>query len=150
MNLRFDVIVQSRPQEPGEADGLAALLQALEERIVSKLTDKITAVGASADAAIARVATDVTTLHAKVDELQAEVDAGAASQAELDALDALKAKLDALDPTNPVTIPTVPPVTIPTTPTTPTSVPPVTDPAAPPTTPTATDVPPATPPPSPA
>lgn len=82
-----------------------AYLQQMEARIVSALSDKITAVTASTDAAISRVQADVTNLKSEIAALQAQVDAGGASQADLDALDALKAKLDALDPATPAVLP---------------------------------------------
>lgn len=80
-------------------------INALGESIVSQLSDKIAAASTATDAAISRVQSDVTDLQAKVAELQAIVDAGGASQADLDALDALKSKLDGLDPVSPVTLP---------------------------------------------
>lgn len=81
-------------------------LRALEDRIVSKLSDKIAEVTSSVDAAIGRVQSDVATLNAKIAELQALVDSGGASQADMDALESLRAKLDAIDPTSPETLPT--------------------------------------------
>lgn len=106
---------------------VAPLLNAMENRIVSVLSDKIAAASgaqatasASLDAALARVALDVakfqTTIdadNAKIAELQALVDQGTASPADIQALEALtqanvdmQAKLDALDPTSETTLPT--------------------------------------------
>ena len=105
---------------------LVSRLDSLEAKM-SQLSDAIAAAKASADsastsldAAIGRVQVDVdafkaqmATMQAKIDELQALVDAGGATPADIQALadlkaelDAHKAKLDALDPTNPATIPT--------------------------------------------
>jgi uncharacterized protein involved in exopolysaccharide biosynthesis len=64
------------------------------EALMSELADKINAVSAAADQAIARVAADVEALKAQIADLEGKV-VTAEDQA---ALDALKAKLDALDP----------------------------------------------------
>lgn len=75
------------------------------EVLMSALSDKIAELGVKVDDAIAREGTEDAAeaaekarLQAKIDELQALVDAGGASQADLDALDALKAKLDQINP----------------------------------------------------
>lgn len=72
---------------------------------MSELSDKITSVGASLDAAIARVQEDVTALHTKIAELEAMVAAGTATAEDMAALDMLRAKLDALDPVKPDVLP---------------------------------------------
>jgi hypothetical protein len=77
----------------------------MEQNIVSQLSDKIAALGKTADTAIARVQADVTTLSQKVAELQALADSGGASPDDLAAIDILQAKLDALDPETSATLP---------------------------------------------
>jgi hypothetical protein len=91
---------------PGFPGVTASDLEAFGERLMSVLSDKIDAVTTTTDAAIARVQADVTALTAKVAELQALVDSGGATPADLAALDALQAKLAALDPTAPDVLPT--------------------------------------------
>ena len=81
-------------------------LHQLEDKIMSQLSDAIAAANTSADRAIDRVQQDVTSLQARIDALQAQVDAGGATQADMDAIAALQAKLDALDPTKEETLPT--------------------------------------------
>ena len=80
-------------------------LDALGELIMSVLSDKLAAVNASLDAAVARVQSDVAGLTQQIATLQALVDGGAATPDELQALDDLKAKLDAIDPSSPQTLP---------------------------------------------
>jgi predicted nucleic acid-binding Zn-ribbon protein len=79
-------------------------LKALEHRLMSALSDKIAEATAKVDAATARVQTDVAALKKQIADLQAKVDAGGATQADLDAIQALEDKVDALDPTSPGTI----------------------------------------------
>lgn len=107
VNVRFSGSVTIVHESPQGTSPWATLddINALGESIVSQLSDKIAAASTATDAAISRVQSDVTDLQAKVAELQAIVDAGGASQADLDALDALKSKLDGLDPVSPVTLP---------------------------------------------
>jgi primosomal protein N'' len=71
---------------------------------MSALSEKLAALSAAADEAIARVQVDVDDLKAKIAELEAK----ATTDQDLEALDALKAKLDALDPTKPDTLPEEP------------------------------------------
>jgi hypothetical protein len=81
------------------------LIHESENRLMSALSDKITAVGTSLDAAIARVQSDVATLTQKIADLQALVDQGTATPEDIAALDMLKSKLDGLDPTVPEVLP---------------------------------------------
>ena len=85
---------------------LVTASQQREEHDMSVLSDKIAGLNTELDAAIARVQQTVDGLKAQIAALQAQVDAGTATQADLDALDAAKAKLAALDPTNPTVLPT--------------------------------------------
>lgn len=71
---------------------------------MSVLSDKITEVGTSVDAATTRVVNDIAALNTKIAELQAIVDAGGATAEDIAALDALKVKLDQIDPATPTTI----------------------------------------------
>lgn len=80
-------------------------LRNLERHFMSALSDKIAEVNKTADEAIARVQGDVTALTAQIADLQAKVDAGGATQADMDALDQLEGKLAALDPTKPEVLP---------------------------------------------
>lgn len=69
-----------------------------EEKIVAKL-DELKALNASADAALERVAVDVTYLKDKITALEAKVAAGDVFTPEEEAeLQALKEKLEKLDP----------------------------------------------------
>lgn len=89
-------------------DALAVILKTYhnqEMRAMSKLSDAIATLGASVDAALARVDEDVQALTAKIAELQALVDAGGATPEDFAALAAAQAKLDALDPTKPDVLP---------------------------------------------
>ncbi len=72
---------------------------------MSVLSDAIAAANASADAAVARVQTDVQSLKDQIAALQAQIDAGGSTPADLTNLAALQAKLDALDPTVPAVLP---------------------------------------------
>jgi phage shock protein A len=60
------------------------------------------------DSATTRVTTDVESMKAKIADLQAQVDAGTATPAQVDQLARLQAKVDAIDPTNPATTGDVP------------------------------------------
>ncbi len=71
---------------------------------MSQLSDAIAATKTSADAMVTRVTTDLTDLHAQIVALQAQVDSGGATPADLQALADLKAQFDALDPTNTATL----------------------------------------------
>ena len=84
-------------------------LDVLRNLLMSVISDKIAEVTTSVDAALVRVQDDVTALNTKIAELQAQVDSGLATPADIAALDELKVKLDALDPTSPVVIPEPPP-----------------------------------------
>lgn len=64
---------------------------------------------AKIDAETTQVQTKVAALDAKIAELQALVDAGTATQAQIDQLARLTAKVDAIDPTEPTTTSDVPP-----------------------------------------
>jgi len=83
-------------------------LEALEDRIMSKLSDKLAEVEASQDAALARVQEDVAAQAAKIADLEAKVAEGTATAEDLATLDRIKAKNDALDPIKPDTISDVP------------------------------------------
>jgi hypothetical protein len=96
------------PGGPSVLASLSPVLAKLGASIVSQLSDSIAAASKSADDAIARVQADVTTLTEKVAALQAQVDQGTASPADIQALSDLKTKLDALDPTKPDVIPDQP------------------------------------------
>jgi hypothetical protein len=76
--------------------------------LMSALSDAIAAASSSADAAIARVQTDLTALAAQIADLQSQIAAGTATPADLAALADLKAKYDALDPTSPAVLPPTP------------------------------------------
>lgn len=71
---------------------------------MSAISDAIAATDASVDAATARVQSDIATLKQEIVDLEAQVAAGTATQADLDALAALKVKVDAIDPATPSTI----------------------------------------------
>lgn len=86
---------------------LDKILLKLEQKM-SALSDQIAVLTTSVDAAIMRSTTVVNDLDAKITALQAQVDAGNASPADVAALTALQQKLDALDPTSPVVIPPSP------------------------------------------
>ena len=73
--------------------------------IMSALSDAIADVGTSVDAAATRVQTDVAGLKQQIADLEAQVAAGTATQADLDALAALKVKVDQIDPATATTLP---------------------------------------------
>jgi hypothetical protein len=73
-------------------------LRSFLEGLMSQITDKVTELNASLDAATARITADIATLQAKID-------AGGASAEDIAALDALNARIKAIDP-----IPDSPPV----------------------------------------
>ena len=99
-------IVHKIEPAPGASPAATqADLEALGEKLMSALSDKLAALGTTADAAIARVQSDVTALKAQIAALQATVDSGGATPDDLAALDTLNAKLAALDPTQPATLP---------------------------------------------
>jgi hypothetical protein len=75
---------------------------------MSVLSDKISSAQTEADAAKARVVQTVDGLKAQIAALQAQVDAGTATQADLDNLDILKATVAAIDPTNPAVLSAIP------------------------------------------
>lgn len=102
VHVHFDATATSQL-----ASNILKVLDRLErmEKNMSKISDKIAAVGTSLDAAIARVQGDVVTLQDKIAELEALVASGTATPEELDALDALKAKLDAIDPVKDAVLP---------------------------------------------
>jgi hypothetical protein len=79
--------------------------QALEEKIMSQITDKVAEINVSLDAALVRVQEDVDALKAQVADLEAKVAGGVATPEDLAVLDALKARIDALDPTSPAVLP---------------------------------------------
>lgn len=80
-------------------------LKDLESRIMSKLSDKIAEVRAAVDEAVGRVQADVADLQSQIDALQAKVDEGTATEADIAALESIKADLAALDPTRPEVLP---------------------------------------------
>jgi len=103
-----DVLLASVQALTKKVDALSAVVKTQhneEIRIMSKLSDAIAALGASVDAALARVDEDVQALTAKIAELQALVDAGGATPEDFAALAEAQAKLDALDPTKPDVLP---------------------------------------------
>jgi uncharacterized protein Yka (UPF0111/DUF47 family) len=108
--IRFDVYHHIDLADGGP--DLAAMLKQMEDRIMSELSDRITAVDASVDGMIARVQKDIA-------QLQDMVAAGAATPEIMSALDAIKAKLDGFAPTVMPTAPTttgpatIPPATAP-------------------------------------
>jgi hypothetical protein len=71
---------------------------------MSAISDAIAACKTSADAARDRVVADLTSLHDQITALQAQIDAGGASPADIQALADLKAEYDALDPTSPTVL----------------------------------------------
>ncbi len=78
------------------------LAQETRDWIMSVLSDAIAKLNASADAAITRVQADLDQLHAQIAALQATVDSGGATPADLQALADLQAKIDGkLDPSLP-------------------------------------------------
>jgi uncharacterized protein YPO0396 len=87
---------------------LGPYLTQLGESIVGQLTEKLTEVEASVDAALTRVQEDVAGLQAQIAELQAKVDAGLATPEDIETLNRIKAKADALDPVSDATIDEVP------------------------------------------
>lgn len=108
VNVHVNLDLHDYPYETS----LSALLKGLEERLMSKLSDKIAALGAAIDKTTDRVTKDVEALTAKIAELQATVDAGDGTPEDEAALDEAIAKLAMIDPTKPDTIPDEnPPVT---------------------------------------
>lgn len=89
----------------GNTAALAAISQE-GDTIMSALSDKIAVVGTAIDDEAARILATQAALQAKIDALQATIDAGGASAADLAALDALKTKLDQIDPATPSVVPT--------------------------------------------
>lgn len=72
---------------------------------MSAISDKIAELKTSLNAAVARVMEDDAARAAKIAELQALVDAGGATPADVAALEELKAIADGLDPIKPATLP---------------------------------------------
>lgn len=92
---------------PGMEDvSLDEKLQKFQEALMSQITDAINALKTSVDNAVSRVQGDVSTLNAKIAELQAKVDAGLATPEDMAALADIRAKVDAIDPTSEVILPT--------------------------------------------
>lgn len=89
--MRINLVVDAR------IPGLTELL----ERFMSDISVKIAELGGKVDAASQRTATDVASLRQKIADLQAAVDAGSASPADVQALADLEAKVDAIDPATP-------------------------------------------------
>jgi hypothetical protein len=79
--------------------------QATKGWFMSILGDAIAKVTASVDAATARVQADMVGLRDQIAKLQALVDSGGASAADMQALADLQAKADAIDPTVAATLP---------------------------------------------
>jgi len=71
---------------------------------MSAISDKIAEANADADAALQRSIDFTAKMEAEVKRLQDLVDAGGATQADLDNLDALRLKLAQIDPTDPTTL----------------------------------------------
>jgi hypothetical protein len=107
--MSADLHIHVSPHDPSQCwEEIKALLMQLHEEEMTAMTvlsDKIAALGASLDAALARVDEDVKALQAQVAALQALIDQGVATPADIAALEAAQAKLDALDPTKPDTLP---------------------------------------------
>jgi predicted nucleic acid-binding Zn-ribbon protein len=104
---KLDRLIQTvdRLSHSGTGPGVTkADLLATETRIMSALSDKLAEATTKVDSAINRVQADVAALKAQIADLQAKVDAGGATQADLDALQALEDKVDSLDPTSPSTL----------------------------------------------
>jgi phage shock protein A len=91
-----------------ERDDLDARLAALEEYLMSRISDEIADVKASLEAAIQRTRLVVSNLEARVAELQARVDEGSATPADEAALAEVKTMLDQLNPSSPTTLPEEP------------------------------------------
>jgi hypothetical protein len=103
-------------QAPGRIDPMAltitinvevGLSSEAQGWIMSLLSDAIAKVQSSTDAATTRVQTDIAGLRDQIVKLQAQIDAGGATAADLAALAALQAQVDAIDPTNVATLPSV-------------------------------------------
>lgn len=75
---------------------------------MGQLSDAIASANTAADSAISRVQNDVANLRQQVSDLQAQVDSGNASPADIQALADLQAKLDGLDPSTPAVLPPTP------------------------------------------
>jgi outer membrane murein-binding lipoprotein Lpp len=85
--MKIDVTIRNHPD-----------LRDYMEAWMSELSNKIAELDGKVDAATARISSDVAGLYAKIAELQALVDAGNATPADIAALAALEAKVDAIDP----------------------------------------------------
>jgi hypothetical protein len=79
-----------------------------KEEIVTEISDAIKAANDAADEAIARVDADLVDLRQQIVDLQAKIDAGTATAADIAGLSTLKDKLLALDPRRPETLPPTP------------------------------------------
>jgi hypothetical protein len=69
------------------------------------IDQKLTSLEKSVADATTRVQSDVANLRSQIAILQAKIDAGTATPADLARFDALQVAVDALDPTVPVVIP---------------------------------------------
>lgn len=85
-------------------DRLEALIRQEGDVIMAKIDDAVAAVDDSIDAETVRITAKQNDLAAQIAALQAQVDAGGASQATLDRLAAMKVKLDAINPATPTTV----------------------------------------------
>jgi hypothetical protein len=114
MPIEFTVTINHCfPDGKSPAGSLADLLSAMENRILSTLTDDIGAVKASLDAMESRVTAKedalqgmITSLQGVVATLQQQATNGGASQADLDALNAIKGQLDSFQADQPEPSPT--------------------------------------------
>lgn len=73
---------------------------------MSQISDAIAAVSTAVDSATSRVQTDVANFNQQIATLQAQVDAGTASPADIQALADLVTRVNAIDPANPQVLPT--------------------------------------------
>jgi cob(I)alamin adenosyltransferase len=81
-------------------------ITALMERIMSVLSDKLAELDTHLTTAETRVSADLADLKQKLADLQAQVAAGGATQADLDKIAELESRIDALDQAAPPSPPT--------------------------------------------
>lgn len=108
MDINLNVHVHFPDSVLGKLNEILAGLKTISQKVdhsMSVLSDKIASVQASVDTAIARVQADVAAKNKQIADLQALVDAGGATPADIAALETLKAGVDAIDPTNPAVLP---------------------------------------------
>jgi hypothetical protein len=105
--MEIEIYIDNHAGEPGPmpVDRVARLLREMEARIVGKFEDIAAELEASVDAAIVRGMQDVSDAEAEVVRLQAIIDSGEATPAQVERFAAIKAKLDKFDPRTPSVIP---------------------------------------------